>query len=274
MDHVELERLVHGGQKLDALCPLDESVFWTAHNARTCRQGSSSSSNSESVSAQIISESPSTLLDYLQIKLHDYQDRYRTKRVTARYSVAAAAAAGAQVVKGSDGLDAATSDDDDDGDALTLQVHTYAEHLDAANCHAGSWSAAWHIQVVSEQEAHLSGCMAFHGHASECGSNVQTRATRTFARVTIGAQEEVVNSLVAQFEQSTLSYDEQLATKIVDQIARYETEWHEALNEMYNSNVEEALRKLRRILPITKTRFKWDSAAQKNVRLLNARNTK
>jgi F-actin capping protein alpha subunit len=264
MEHADLERLVQGGcQKLDGSCQV-ESV-WAAHTVRTCRTNSDD--------ASFVTTAPSTLLDYMQIKLHDYQERYRTKRVTARYTVATATAT-KPVGEDNGALKGDGEDGDDDDDAVVLDVHTYAEHLDAANCHAGCWSAAWHIVVRSEQEAQLDGAIAFHGHASECGSNVQTRATRTFPLVSISTQEEVVNSLVAKFEQTTMTYAEQLATMIVAHIATYETEWHEALNEMYNSHVEDALRKLRRILPITKTRFKWDSAAQRNVQLLNARTTK
>ena len=232
MEHRDLERVVDCVKQLDSA--FDSDAFWSEHAIRTC------TGNGES--ARLSAQS-----QHIRTKMNEYQSRYTVKGVTARCSVV---------------------DDDDDG---VIVVHTYAEHVDAGNCSTGSWAAAWRVQILTEKEAKLSGSVQLHVHYSESGSNVQTRATREFAVATVSTEEELVNSLVAKFEKNTMSYAEQLATKIVTQIGIYEEQLYDALSNLFENDVEDALRKIRRILPVTKTRFKWDSAAQKNVKLLNSR---
>jgi F-actin capping protein alpha subunit len=155
-----------------------------------------------------------------------------------------------------------------------IVLHTYVEHLDSANCSAGSWKGYWRIQMMNEVEATLTGYIQLHTHYAEIGNSIQTKAKRNFNTTTISTKEEVVNSLVAKLEKSTLSYAEKLVTKIVQQIVSNEEQYYSSLDHCFNHDMEDTVRKLRRILPITKTRFKWDSSAQRNVQLLNARNNK
>lgn len=237
MERRDLERVVDCVKELDSA--FDADAFWTEHAIRTC----TGNNNAESAQAS------AKIIDHIRTKMNEYQStRYTVKGITARCSVVVV-------------------DDDDNA----IAVHTYAEHLDAGNCSAGSWVAAWRVQILTEKEAQLSGSVQLHVHYSEGGSNVQTRATREFAVATVSTEEELVHSLVAKFEKSTMSYAEQLAVKIVTQIGLYEEQLHDALSNLFETDVEDALRKIRRILPVTKTRFKWDSAAQKNVKLLNSR---
>jgi F-actin capping protein alpha subunit len=249
-----------------------ETIFWQAYNVRTC------SGNGGSLTETLpSSSSPSTQVEWIHSKIHDYQERYRTKGVTARCTVTEQAdkEAATMTAAAQGGAAAAAA-------AVVLVVHTYAEHLDAANCSSGCWVGTWTMELLSEKDANLSGRVQFGAHHAEGqGVNVQTRIVCNFnAVLRVSTEEEMVNSMVAKFEKNTMSYAEQLATKLVEQIALYESQLYEALQEQngeeqtYAANVEEGLRKLRRILPITKTRFKWDSAAQKNVKLLNARSSK
>lgn len=157
-----------------------------------------------------------------------------------------------------------------DGDEEIITVRSYAEHLDSHNCSSGSWSATWNIKIVDEKTADISGSVAFHAaHTENC--NVHTRATREFATKTVSTATEKVNEVVAKFEHHAMSYEEQLAKLICNQIVEYEQSLYGDLTKVFEEELD--LRRLRRILPITKTRFKWDSAAQKNVKLLNARKT-
>jgi uncharacterized coiled-coil protein SlyX len=190
----------------------------------------------------------SSQIEYVKEKLTDYQQSlYIDKGVTARHTVIEE---GKEVV-----------------------IRTYAEHLDTHNCMTGSWVAQWTVLIRGEKEADLGGNVKLHAYYFEEGSNVQMRADKDFVSKPIEAQEEMVNSLVAKFEKQKMSYEEQLAKVIVDQITAHEKEMYTQLAGMVEELGDGTLKKFRRILPVTKTRFKWDAEAQKQVRLLNARKT-
>lgn len=147
-------------------------------------------------------------------------------------------------------------------------LRTYCEHLDPSNCLAGSLTGEWHVNITSEKTADLSATLRWHAHYSE-DSNVQTRSTREYPVIVVRTDEEKVNAMVKQFEKEQMSYEEQLAKALVQQVERWERDFYTALKGI--EDAPDLVRPLRRILPITKTRFKWDSAAQKNVQLLNLR---
>jgi uncharacterized coiled-coil protein SlyX len=190
----------------------------------------------------------SSQIEYVKGKLTDYQQSlYIDKGVTARHNVIE--------------------------DGKEVVIRTYAEHLDTHNCMTGSWSAQWTVLIQGEKEADLGGSAKLHAYYFEEGSNVQMRADKTFVSKPIEAQEEMVNSLVAKFEKQKMSYEEQLAKVIVDQITAHEKEMYTQLASMVEELGDSTLKKFRRILPVTKTRFKWNAEAQKQVRLLNARKT-
>jgi uncharacterized coiled-coil protein SlyX len=187
-------------------------------------------------------------IEFVKGKLAAYQQSlYTDKGVTARHTV---------IEEGKE-----------------IIIRTYAEHLDTHNCMTGSWTAKWTILVRGEKEADLGGIVKLHAYYYEEGSNVQMRADKDFASKPVEAQEEKVNSMVAKFEKNKMSYEEQLAKVIVDQITAHEKEMYTQLASMVEELGDGTLKKFRRILPVTKTRFKWDAEAQKQVRLLNARKT-
>jgi uncharacterized coiled-coil protein SlyX len=190
----------------------------------------------------------STQIEYVKGKLTAYQQSlYTDKGVTARHTV---------IEEGKEVI-----------------IRTYAEHLDTHNCMTGSWSAQWTILIRNEKEADLGGNVKLHAYYFEEGSNVQMRADKDFVSKPISAEDEKVNSLVAKFEKQKMSYEEQLAKVIVEQITAHEKEMYTQLASMVEELGNSTLKKFRRILPVTKTRFKWDAEAQKQVRLLNARKT-
>jgi F-actin capping protein alpha subunit len=243
MERRDLETVVEHVRKFDRT--LDAASFWKEHAVRTC-------SGTIGETAETSSNSSDCQIEHIRTKLSNYQSRYTAKGVTARCSVVQEQAA-------------------EDGSTVIV-ARTYAEHLDAGNCSAGSWAAVWTIRILTEKEAELQGTVQLHTHYSEGGSNVQTRAAKEFEAKTVTTEEELVHSLVAKFEKNTMSYAEQLAGRIVERIGVYEQQLHTELSAMLEQhNLDDVLRKIRRILPVTKTRFKWDSAAQRNVKLLNSR---
>lgn len=148
-------------------------------------------------------------------------------------------------------------------------IRTYCEHVDRSNCLAGALAGEWHVTITSEKTADCRATLRWHAHyAEDC--NVQTRSAREYAAAEVSTVEEKVNAMVKRFEQEQMSYEEQLARAVVQHMERWEEDFYQAL-ATHLADAPDLVRPLRRILPITKTRFKWDSAAQKNVQLLNAR---
>lgn len=190
------------------------------------------------------SPSGSTQIEHVKRKLENYQKLYTDKDLTARYTC----------------ID----------NAGVIEINTYAEVIDTNNCVTGSWAAKWFATMLSEKTANLSGEVTFHVHYYERGSNIQTRSVRFYKVEEVAAREEKVNAMVHMFQKEKMSYEEQLSKVVVNAIMERESTFYDDLQTMFN-NVDQNLRKVRRILPVTKTRFKWDTAAQKQVILLNQR---
>ena len=158
----------------------------------------------------------------------------------------------------------------DEDDSMILR--TYVETSHTTNATAGYWASAWTIAVVDERTARFSsGRIQVHAWCGEDGNVQTTQVQHDVPAETITTEEEVVHSRVAQFEQKIMSYEEQLVQAVVKRIMQIQDDVvYPAVSSM---DTEGALRKLRRVFPITKTKFKWDSAAQRNVKLLNERTT-
>lgn len=141
---------------------------------------------------------------------------------------------------------------EEDGKFVTIR--TCAEIVSPHNCSSGCWTAEW-VLAVNGTDGDLSGKVNLHVYYYEDGSNVQMRSSREFPP----------ESLVG-------SDDDSLAKAVVDQVSMWEVIVFGELSSLYEEGeMESKLRHIRRILPITKTRFKWDAAAQASVKLLNAR---
>jgi hypothetical protein len=187
------------------------------------------------------------LMTAIQGKLEDYQGRYAAKDLTARLTVQANAEKECQIT-----------------------AKTYVEKLESPNCRAGGWSTTWNITPKTETQVAMGGTTQVHLHYYEGGSNIQLRATRQYPERPVGTEEEAVNAIVAKLEARNMSYDEKIAKATAKEIAAREKEFYEQMKGACEE-AEESLKKMRRILPITKTRFQWNGAAQKQVRLLNDR---
>ena len=124
-----------------------------------------------------------------------------------------------------------------------LVLRTYAELIDTHKSRTGYWSGCW----VIENEANIKGTISVHVYNYEEG-NMQMRAQRDVPSKVIASAEEAVKAIKHA--------DNSLLSDLTDQ------------DVLLNS-----LKKIRRILPITKTRMKWSDEAHSAVKLLNARST-
>mmetsp|Transcript_24044 Transcript_24044/g.58843 ORF Transcript_24044/g.58843 Transcript_24044/m.58843 type:complete len:236 (-) Transcript_24044:116-823(-) len=133
-----------------------------------------------------------------------------------------------------------------------LQIHTYAEKLDLPNFYTGYWKATW---ILSSNNS-LSGETKIHTCSYEDGNNQMTFA-KSFDEtpVTEEAPKDAPDD-AASLEQG-----------VVNQIQNFEQKVLETLAEMHEA-VPGSLKKIRRVLPITKTKMKWDVVAQRSVKTL------
>lgn len=136
-----------------------------------------------------------------------------------------------------------------------LQIHTYAEKLDLPNFYTGYWKATW---TLSSSNA-LSGDIKIHTCSYEDGNNHMT-FDKTFGPAPISAEAE-------KDEEGEPMGPESLEQGVLNQIIKWE---HEVLDNMATMHEEapDALKRIRRVLPITKTKMKWDVVAQRSVKTL------
>lgn len=210
------------------------------------------------------STTTSSQIDYIKSKLEKYQKLYTDKELKARFTC--------------------TDSTSTNGG---IEINTYVDIVDTNNCITGSWAGTWYVEILTEKSCNIRGSVHIHVHYYERNSNVQTRSVRTYPQAVISTREEKVNAMVHLFEKEKMSYEEQLSNVIVNEISYREKVLYDDIQTMFSSsnnnsrnsssngsdNFDACLRKIRRILPITKTRFKWDTAAQKQVKLLNERST-
>jgi hypothetical protein len=131
-----------------------------------------------------------------------------------------------------------------DGKDANVVLRTYAETIDAHKNRTGYWAGEW---ILADDEASLAGSLSVHVYYYE-EANLQLRAQRQAPSTPISSAADAMK--VIKLAEAGLLSD------LTDQDA-----------------MQTSLKKIRRILPITKTRMKWDNAAQNAVRLLNARST-
>jgi F-actin capping protein alpha subunit len=144
-------------------------------------------------------------------------------------------------------------------------LRTYAEVLDTAKFRTGYWAGTWMIADAGDsKKVSVSGELSLHVYYYEGGSNVQMRGKREIPSSSV--------SVASSAGDADTDENEAKAKAIVEYIKSMEKSLHQDLSnddELFLSS----LPKIRRILPITKTRMKWNDAAQNQVRLLNARSS-
>jgi hypothetical protein len=279
-DEFGKEWLVHGLPPMletDWKCLVDTVVrsgivvnqqdCWKARNLVTCG-GCQDDESMEESKKKYGQQQEDAIRDRYQKYQHD---QYKNKdNVTARFRVTTEEAA------------TGSSGGNHDEPLTVLSLRSYVEHVDTKNGLSGCTQSHWHVTILTEKTAQIQGTIGWHLAYLEGPANVQTRVHKQITNMHVSTAEEKVNAMVAAFEKSKMSYEQQLAKVIIsDTIAKIEMQLYQTLcdtivldNNNHNKNhetMETRLRQLRRILPITKTRFKWNAAAQKNVSLLNSR---
>lgn len=137
-------------------------------------------------------------------------------------------------------------------DAQELQIHTYAEKLDLPNFYTGYWKATWTLSSSNT----ISGETKIHTCSYEDGNNHLTFA-KTFEATPVSAETPKDNEDAAP----------SLEQGIVNQIIKWENDVLDNLAIMHQE-APGSLKRIRRVLPITKTKMKWDVVAQRSVKTL------
>lgn len=137
------------------------------------------------------------------------------------------------------------------GDDGSLQIHTYAEKLDDPNQYTGFWKATWVFNNNS-----LSGDAQIRTCSYEDGNN-QLSFSKSFDSTTVDP-----SSPKDQPDEAPT-----IEQGIVDQILKWEHEVLDILASMHETSSSQ-LKRIRRVLPITKTKMKWDVVAQRSVKTL------
>ncbi|KAL7557920.1 hypothetical protein ACA910_022530 [Epithemia clementina (nom. ined.)] len=132
-----------------------------------------------------------------------------------------------------------------------LLIRTHVQLYEPLKFRAGSWSSEWHWDGTNST---FSGTITMQIHSYEDDTNVQLRATRQIPPITTVGGDDAA-ALVQHMQRATQSL------------------YHDLSQDIFTGHDKgkcpAALKKVRRILPITKTRMKWDDAAQEQIRLLN-----
>jgi hypothetical protein len=170
------------------------------------------------------------LAEPLKAKLEAYQEKIFNNKVSSRVSFAP-------------------------GDSpAQLIVTTYAEKLDLPNQYTGFWKSTWTIEAASESEADIAGDVQLHTLSYEDG-NTQLKSQKVFEVVTVGKKAGEGDD------------GPNLAEGVFRQIVDWEHEVLGILASLQDLSSEH-LRHIRRVLPITKTKMKWEVAVQRGVKHL------
>jgi hypothetical protein len=126
-----------------------------------------------------------------------------------------------------------------------VTILLYAERIQLQQYHAGSWTARYFInEIDGNGTVSMSGTLVIHAHTFEIG-NLQLKS--------------IVNLPVVETSKSG----------IFQQIQKWEEESVGTLRGIYDDMSGEVLKKLRRVMPVTRTRFGWKNAeGHKGIRQL------
>ncbi len=136
----------------------------------------------------------------------------------------------------------------DDGKTTTILL--YAERIQLHQYHAGSWTARYTIVEEEGGLVTMSGKISLHAHTFENG-NLQLRSTIDLAPI------------------SNIKKDD--TTTIIKQIQAWdETSVMDPLRNVYENMSSDILKQLRRVMPVTRTRFDWNVAGHRGIRELGS----
>lgn len=139
---------------------------------------------------------------------------------------------------------------DDVGGDVELQIVLASRRCRVRGQWAGTWTSQWRIVFDPEQHkpAQLGGIIDFSTHYTEDG-NVHFRR-RLVRKVMIAETDD----------------PEKFAGEVVKAVGRFEDEFHVATDDLCLSFGADALKAMRRVLPLSKERFDWRPARQSLIR--------
>ena len=132
------------------------------------------------------------------------------------------------------------------------RVRIYAERIDVNNSIAGSWKSNY---TISADGGSISGNTEVIALAFESGGNVQLHSTLRFDKVEVGPPGRLEN-------------EELWAKSIIERIRCMEDEAVEKLNLTVAEVSTTSLKSLRRVMPVTRTKFDWDNSLSHHLDVL------
>ncbi|EGB04700.1 hypothetical protein AURANDRAFT_13582, partial [Aureococcus anophagefferens] len=124
-------------------------------------------------------------------------------------------------------------------DASELAVVISGESVNLRNFWSGNWRSEWTV-VLGDGEALVSGAVKVRAHYFEDG-NVQLQTSKTCGEATVAAASPAdLGAAVAAFVEAA------------------ETDLQNGLQEMYDNMSAETFKAMRRVMPITRTKMKWN----------------
>lgn len=139
----------------------------------------------------------------------------------------------------------------------TLTITTYAERIDLHNNHAGSWKGCY---TFCPATGSLSGSISITAHTFENGGNVQLHSNFSSEAVQVGTC-------------SPSDYNDNKQALWSKAVTRQIQSWEEndvleKLTTMYDESMGSYMKKLRRIMPLTRTKMEWNANAHKVLKTL------
>jgi len=136
-----------------------------------------------------------------------------------------------------------------------FQIVSFAEKLDLTNLQTGYWKSTWTITSTSGAKAEVKGTMELHTYTFEDG-NTQMQLSHSFD-----------GDIVKEMENERAEQPPSLANGVLFKIIEWEHEVLSILKGLHDLSAD-SLKKIRRVLPITKTKMNWEVEAQRGVKHL------
>lgn len=141
-----------------------------------------------------------------------------------------------------------------------FKVSIYAQRVNLKNYHAGSWKTVFEVET-SNSTAHLMNAQStVRAHTFENG-NVQLSYKIQIPSSTV---------TVSDSDHNNNTLNETLVDKIIQELENWDREHIlQPIHEIYDTMSEKTLKSLRRIMPVTRTKFDWNLARHRFVNTLS-----
>jgi len=127
-------------------------------------------------------------------------------------------------------------------------VSSYSELDDKTNCFSGSWFSQWKVKTDSASEALVSGKVIIKAYAYD-NSNMQLQTTEDFGDTAVAVE------------------GNDLSKSFVAQISLWEQQVMDSLQQLHDE-MNDKLKSLRRVLPVTRTKMDWNVITHRMVKIL------